>query len=209
MLSLRTAGMMFLGATLVGGCGGADFSSLQGGSADGGTNDVAVPGADGAALSDDGSSGQDAAGRPATPDAGGSRDGAVGSPDSGDAGSDAPIAACPDVRGAYAIVVVEGLGCGDLNSTAPQCIRQGQPAACGIAFRSTTSGGAMPAVDGNASLENNGTFADASLTEGSVDRSGCTGSWNPATSTLTVDCGGSGSAQSCVLALKRTGAVCN
>ena len=40
--------------------------------------------------------------------------------------------------------------------------------------------------------------------------SGCTGSWSSTTSNLTIDCGGTGTSQSCVVTLTRTSkASCN
>jgi hypothetical protein len=115
---------------------------------------------------------------------------------------------CPDVLGAYAIMVVEGQGCGDLNTSAPQCIRQGPQGVCDIVFQSAVPAG-VPAINGDPTLQNDGSFANGALREGTVDRTGCTGSWDSATATMTVDCGGTGSSQACVVALRRTGPRCN
>jgi hypothetical protein len=57
-------------------------------------------------------------------------------------------------------------------------------------------------------LQGDGSFDGAALTEGTVDRTGCTGTWDATTSTMTVDCGGTGSSQSCVVALTQTGTKC-
>jgi hypothetical protein len=124
-----------------------------------------------------------------------------------DAASDAPEAACPDVHGAYAIVAIDATGCGaSLNTSAPECITQ---SACGITFQSNGSGGANRAINGDAMLGGKGNFLGAALKEGDLNRTGCTGSWNAANSTMTVDCGGTGSLQACVLAVHRTSSACN
>jgi hypothetical protein len=116
---------------------------------------------------------------------------------------------CPDVTGAYAITVIEGQGCGDLNASAPQCIRQGALGVCSFTFQSQVSGGGIPAINGDPTLATDGSFANGALKEGTVNRTGCTGTWNGATSTMTVDCGGTGSSQACVVALRRTANRCN
>jgi hypothetical protein len=196
MLSFRMFGAA-LGLVSLWACGGAGFSSLQNTTGDGGASDASDDGAQGtndAASSSDGSSG--------------GKDASTGMTQDAASSADASGAPCPDVRGAYTIVLVEALGCGDLDPTAPQCIRQGQ-SVCGILFRTSGTNGSVGAIDGAAVIGAKGNFAGASLTEGSVDRSGCTGSWNAGSSTMTVDCGGTGSSQSCVVALQRTGSVCN
>jgi len=184
-------------------CGGSGFSSESLGNGDGsseGGNQEASSTPDGSPSPQDASAIDDrpASGRDAT----GANDGAPSAQDASDASTDAPAAPCPDVRGSYAVTVVQALGCGLVSASAPQCIRQ---MACGITFRSMVSGGGAPAVNGDASLQSDGSFANAALTEGLVNRSGCTGAWDRTTSTMTVACGGTGSSQSCVLALKRTG----
>jgi hypothetical protein len=80
--------------------------------------------------------------------------------------------------------------------------------ACAISFVSNGSGAGGNALNGNASLSGTGDFSGAAIREGTVQRTGCTGTWNGATSTLTVDCGGMGTSQSCVATLVRTAAVC-
>jgi hypothetical protein len=127
-------------------------------------------------------------------------------PVDGGVAGDGPAAPCPDVSGPYAISVVEGQGCGDLRASAPECIRQ-QAGQCDITFRSQSAVGAA-AINGNAALQTDGSFTGAALKEGTGNRTGCTGSWDAATSTMTVDCGGMGSLQACVLALKRGAGVC-
>jgi hypothetical protein len=181
-----------------------------------GTDDGASSARDGTGTTDD---------APSTQDAGGANDGADSAQDASDANDDAPSpqdasdamddsapgAACPDVRGDYSIAIIEGQGCTTLNASARQCIRQGPPGGprtCDIRFLSTVPAG-FAAINGSASLQNDGSFAAAALQEGALNRTGCTGTWDPATSTMTVDCGGTGSSQSCVLAVQRSGAVCN
>jgi hypothetical protein len=128
--------------------------------------------------------------------------------DASDAASDAAAPPCPDVHGGYAITAVDATGCGSsFDVGARQCIRQGQSAACGIQFQSM--GSSMVAINGEATLQSDGSFSGAALTEGTLNRTGCTGTWDSGSSTLTVDCGGTGSSQACVLSLKRTGTICN
>ncbi len=162
----------------------------------GGGGDGAQPAQD-SGGSTDGSAGMDASG-------GG--DGAVSTADAGDAGRDAQGAPCPNLHGTYSITPIEGQGCGSsFNMSAPQCIRQ---TSCGIVFASSAPDGGMSAINGDATLLDNGTFSGAALSEGTLNRTGCTGTWNVGTSTLTVDCGGTSSSQACVLALQRTGNSC-
>jgi hypothetical protein len=110
---------------------------------------------------------------------------------------------CPDQHGEYSISL-SGQGCGDLAATAPECIMQ---TACGITFASNPASGGQ-ALNGTASLGMDGAFTGAAITEGTSNRTGCTGTWAAATSTLTVDCGGTGSSQSCIATLTRTSKTC-
>jgi hypothetical protein len=159
--------------------GGGDGATDASGSGDGsGTGDGAASG-DGATSGD--ASASDAAG--------------------GDARGDA--AACPDEHGKYSVVAT-GLGCGDLAVTASQCIMQ---TACAITFSSSGSNGTK-ALNGDANLMSDGSFSGASIKEGNVNRTGCVGSWDANTSTLTVDCGGTGTTQSCRAVLTRTATNC-
>jgi hypothetical protein len=142
-------------------------------------------------------------------DDGGGTDSALPAPDASDAAIDAAAPPCPDVSGSYSINVVEGQGCGNnFNASAPQCIRQGTPGVCDILFQSTVTMGPA-AINGDPTLQNDGSFANGALREGNANRTGCTGTWDSTTSTMTVDCGGTGSSQACVLALRRTGSRCN
>jgi hypothetical protein len=111
---------------------------------------------------------------------------------------------CTGERGAYSISL-GGQGCGDLNASAPECVVQ---SACGITFVSNSPGG-VNGLNGTASLGADGSFTGAAITEGTGNRTGCTGTWNAATSTITVDCGGVGSSQSCRATLTRTAMTCN
>jgi hypothetical protein len=99
---------------------------------------------------------------------------------------------------------VDAKGCGDsVGIAATQCIRQ---TACGITFVSPALANGKSGINGTASVLSNGDFDGAALTEGILARTGCTGTWDAATSTLTVDCGGTSALQACILALKRAAA---
>jgi hypothetical protein len=197
-------------------CGGSGSSGGLGGGSDGAANGETSSAADSGTASDgtgpgtDSSNAGDAPGTgqdSSTTDSGATNDGSASKGDASDAAGDGPPAPCPDERGAYAITAVDATGCGSsFNVGARECIRQGQSTACGIQFQST--GSTMVAINGAASLQNDGSFSGAALTEGTLNRTGCTGMWNANSSTLTVDCGGTGSSQACVLSLKRTGATC-
>jgi hypothetical protein len=120
-----------------------------------------------------------------------------GTPDAArDAATDA--GPCPDQHGAYS-VAISGQGCGNLDASAPECITQ---TACAITFASNA------ALDGSAMLGMDGSFTGAAIMEGTVNRTGCTGTWVAGTSTLSVDCGGVGSSQSCIATLTRTSKMC-
>jgi hypothetical protein len=114
-------------------------------------------------------------------------------------GSAVDAGPCPDQHGAYAIAI-SGQGCGDLAASAPECVTQ---SACHATFIS--SGGALT---GTASIAMDGAFSGAAITEGTSNRTGCTGTWDAGTSTLTIDCGGTGSSQSCIATLTRTSMTC-
>jgi len=111
--------------------------------------------------------------------------------------------ACPDEHGFYS-VTISGQGCGDLNPKAPQCIAQ---QACKINMSSQSPNGTV-ALDGMADLVMDGSFTMAAIKEGTVNRTGCVGAWDAGTSTLTVDCGGVMTSQSCRAVLKRTISKC-
>jgi hypothetical protein len=224
MVAFRKCGPVALTVFFAAACGGANSSSdLFGPARDGSVDGTVGANKPDASATDDTSSTPDAGNvndsGSSAPDVAGdandspssvqdaSADGTPSSQDASDA-SDAPIAPCPDLRGTYSVTVVDGQGCGTLNASAPQCIRQAQ-SGCGITFRSNVSGGSVPAITGDASLQNDGSFVGAALTEGTDNRTGCTGTWDSTMSALTVDCGGTGSSQSCVVTLQRTGSACN
>jgi hypothetical protein len=102
--------------------------------------------------------------------------------------------------------VATGLGCGDLDMTAAQCITQ---ADCSITLSSVNPGGKTD-LNGTTPIDASGAFTGAAIKMGSAQRSGCVGMWDAATSTLTVTCGGTDatSTQYCSVALKRTGTTC-
>jgi hypothetical protein len=110
--------------------------------------------------------------------------------------------ACPTVAGSYTIVA-SGLGCTGVNASAPECIVQ---SGCDITFNS--KGTAGNAINGTATLAADGSFTDATLTEGTSMRSGCVGTWSASLARVVVDCGGTGTAQSCRLTLTRKALVC-
>ena len=126
---------------------------------------------------------------------GGSRDGAIVR---GDGGS------CPDIGGSFSLSH-SGDGCGDLSTDVIECVQVDNQ--CGAQLKASGSGGG---VEGTVFLGADGSFSDGNLKLGSTDRRGCTGTWDSGTSTLTIDCGGTGTSQSCVVTLTRTStATCN
>ena len=206
MASLRVSGVILAVGALVAACGGASFNGLQGGGDAGndGSGGQAEGGADAPAGGDD---------------RGGTNDGTTGTGDAtagdatagdaasdgvgggGDSATDGPAPPCPDESGLYTMSAVDAQGCGNLNLLALECIQQ---SGCDIMFQSRVTAAAGPGIDGDPALQSDGSFSNGALKEGTVSRSGCTGAWDATTSTLTVDCGGTGSSQSCVVALKRT-----
>jgi hypothetical protein len=103
------------------------------------------------------------------------------------------------------MTVVDGAGCGNLNRLALECVVQ---TTCTIQFQSRVAAAGVTGIDGDPTLQSDGTFAGAALKEGTVNRTGCTGAWDGSTSTMTVDCGGTGTSQSCEVALTRTALTC-
>ena len=102
--------------------------------------------------------------------------------------------------GTYEINNADGM-CGDLDENAPQEIR-GTVVACALHFISVNEGG-IGAINGGATLGPNGTFSGATLIEGTMTRSPCTGSWDAQQGELTVICGSS--SDECLVELRRTG----
>lgn len=184
---LRTCGGMLFAGALVGACGGSSNTGLGGGG-DAGA-DVRASGDDAAMAADGAGDVQNSPG-----------DAANG----GDTANDSPAAACPTVGGLYSMTVVDGAGCGDLNPLAVECIVQ---TTCAIQLQSkVTAAGA--GIDGDTTVQSDGSFAGAALKEGTANRTGCTGAWDAATSTMTVDCGGTASSQACEVSLARTALGC-
>ncbi|MGH7436369.1 MAG: hypothetical protein ACRENE_11910, partial [Polyangiaceae bacterium] len=131
------------------------------------------------------------------------------SADSGTGMTDGPLPACPNVAGSYTIALTQATGCTGVGVTATQCIRSN--GGCSFELRSNATNGGTPGIDGSFTLSSSGTFDGATLTEGTGTqaRTGCTGSWSPSTMTMTVDCGGTGTTQSCVVTLLRSSTTSN
>jgi len=164
-------------------CGGADATSINGPTPDGGS--------DSSANSDSGN---------------GSDSGNKDSGNGNDSGPGVDAGPCPDESGAYT-VMLSGQGCGDANANAPECIKQ---MACNITLSSVLSNpNSKPALNGTASLAMDGSFMNAPIKEGTINRTGCVGAWDGNAQTLTVDCGGVNTSQSCRAVLTRTKALCN
>jgi hypothetical protein len=108
---------------------------------------------------------------------------------------------CPDELGAYTVMIA-GAGCGNLAAGAPQCIKAGA-SSCQVQL--VSQGATGSALNGTVDLDMTGNFGSGAVMEGSVQRTGCTGTWSAAGSQLTVDCGGVGTSQSCIATLVRTG----
>ena len=100
-----------------------------------------------------------------------------------------------------------GQGCANVSTSAPECIMAAQQL-CAFQLVSSPQGGAPPAVNGVVDLASDGSFTGAMLQFGSQSRSGCVGQWNAGSQTLTLDCGGTGTSQSCTVTMVRTGATC-
>jgi hypothetical protein len=218
MIPYRKTGVVLLGSVLAAACGGSSFTGPLGGAMDGGSDGSSSGSSGGGSGTSSSSGSSGSAGSSGSSSGGATADGGPGNgeaaADDGPGGNDvtspsmdAPGAPCPDVSGAYSIAVLQAAGCGDLSPIARQCIQQ-DAQGCAITFVSQGSSNTA-AINGDPTLQADGSFDGASLTEGSGMRSGCTGSWDDLTSTMTVDCGGTGSSQSCVVTLTRVSARCN
>jgi hypothetical protein len=121
------------------------------------------------------------------------------------------LSGCPNETGAYSMTQM-GAGCGDLDTSPKECIKS-TGVACEYSFVAE-QGLASKAVEGTVTVGPLGDFANGTITEGSGPaRTGCVGVWKPGTSaqnpaTMTIDCGGVGTSQSCRVILTRTGDVC-
>jgi hypothetical protein len=101
----------------------------------------------------------------------------------------------------------QGMGCGDLDVNATECIKETMDL-CTILFVSAP-GATGAGINGLAIVDSMGDIASATLKEGTVTRTGCTGTYTPGNpSKMVVDCGGMGTSQSCVVTLTRAALVC-
>jgi hypothetical protein len=139
-----------------------------------------------------------------TGDASGSSSGGADASMTDSGGGDA--GPCPDISGAFGQIATSGQGCGDINASAPECIMLAQQICAFQLVSAPTTGKA--AVNGVVDLQSDASFSGAALQEGTVQRTGCTGQWSAASQTLTLDCGGMGSSQSCIVTMTRTGSTC-
>jgi hypothetical protein len=101
---------------------------------------------------------------------------------------------------------VQGQGCGSgFSASASECIRQ---QTCDITFGTRAVDGGETGISGMIGVAGDGSFTFAALKEGTLNRTGCTGTWDSGSGTLTVDCGGVDSGQACLLTLTRTSNAC-
>src|SRR5947199_169371 len=77
-------------------------------------------------------------------------------------------------------------------TSAPICI---QETSCSITLSTTGNGGNE--VSGTTPIGADGSLSGAAIMEGTSARTGCVGTWATSTSTLTIDCGGVSTSQSC------------
>jgi hypothetical protein len=112
---------------------------------------------------------------------------------------------CPVELGVYTLTDF-GAGCGDLDTSAPQCIKATN-VTCEVTLTSQQTANGT-AVNGTVDLDMSGNFMNGLVKFGTVQRSGCIGTWSASMSQLLIDCGGMGSSQSCTAVLTRTGATC-
>jgi hypothetical protein len=115
--------------------------------------------------------------------------------------------ACPDITGGYDPIMTTGAGCGDLDTTASECITAAGATGCDFQLASNP-GDTGTAVTGTITLAMDGSFSGAALTFGTAGRSGCTGQWDAGSQTLTLDCGGVGSSQSCIVTMVLSSSTC-
>ncbi|WP_205287559.1 hypothetical protein, partial [Escherichia coli] len=151
--------------------------------------------------------GSDGGSDSASGDSGNGNDSATNDSGNGnDSGGGPDAAACPDESGAYT-VMLSGQGCGDANANTSQCIKQ---MSCDITFSSVAPNpNSKTALNGMAAIAIDGSFMNAAIKEGTVNRTGCVGVWDGTKQTLTIDCGGVNTSQSCRAVLTRTKALCN
>ncbi|HEX7663029.1 MAG TPA: hypothetical protein VF407_00885, partial [Polyangiaceae bacterium] len=177
-------------------CGGTDSGLLGPSGSDGDTSDAGS----GGGTSDSGTTARDGGGGGGGTDSGGGSGGDDGGPvitsDAGGGGE-----ACPDVVGAYSISK-SGLNCGDLSDQASECIAD-KGSDCHEEFLTKKGGtgfGSGTGVAGEVDLDGAGGFAATTLQLGSTNKDNCVGTWDAASSTMTIVCG-STSALSCTVKL--------
>jgi hypothetical protein len=201
------------GASSSGAPSGGDGSTGDDGSSSGGTGSGATSssGTSSGAASSGGSTSSSGAGSSGASSSGSGSGGLSSSGGPGDASADAPTdapAACPDLGGFYSITPVQGLGCGSgFNASASECIHQQACDISIIVMVTPPDGGFNIGITGLATLASDGSFTSAALREGTLNRTGCTGTWDSGSGTLTVDCGGVDSGQACLVTLTRTSSI--
>jgi hypothetical protein len=159
---------------------------------------AACGGAPGSPL-DDGGPGSDGSSNYAPTNDSGNND--SGNSDSGNSGDGA---ACVDEHGRYTMVMT-GAGCGPTATDVKECITE---TSCTITIMAQSTQ-LNAGISGTTPIQNDGSFTGATIMEGTMMRSGCVGAWDSGTSTLTIDCGGMNTAQSCRATLVRTSLSCN
>jgi hypothetical protein len=112
-------------------------------------------------------------------------------------------AACPDEHGKYAVTFT-GQGCGTISNSAPICVSE---TSCTITLATTGTG--PNELSGMTPIGGDGSFSNAAMNEGAMSRTGCVGTWNSGATTLTIDCGGVNTSQSCEAVLVLIGGTCN
>jgi hypothetical protein len=216
--SRTTLGLMGVAAAAILGCGSGSSGLFGAGGTAGsgsgsGTASATGPsgssGSGGNGTSSSGMTGTSSSGTTGTGGSGGSStttaSGTGGAPTTTSGTGGTP--ACPKETGAYTVTDV-GQGCGDLDITASECIKE-TPNGCQVLLVSK-AGVTGRAVDGTVGLDANGDFTGGMLKLGSTARTGCTGTWKPGPPReLVVDCGGMASSQSCTVTLTHVGDTCS
>ncbi len=110
---------------------------------------------------------------------------------------------CPPLGGTYSMIAT-GLGCDGVADTAGECIKMGN-APCEFSIDTNGAG-----VAGSIDVDSTGGFTNATLKLNGTTRTGCMGSvtQGAAMKTIVVDCGGTGTSQSCHIVLTRTADGC-
>ncbi len=115
-----------------------------------------------------------------------------------DSFSGADGATCPALAGKY-----------DPSGSGAACPSGGGPAICITQTGCTITFGAGN-ISGNIAIGTDGSFTNQAVMEGSLSRSGCDGTWDQGSATLSITCGGAtDSSQSCVETLTRKSTSCN